>query len=58
MSITPQDLHNHCASIYDADPNDPRVDEAIEYVGQMPDNVRHMRSVVIGWMVHFLEENG
>lgn len=30
-------------ALYDANPEDPRIDEAVEYCGQIPDNVRPLR---------------
>lgn len=45
-------------ALYDADPHDPRVDEAIEYAGQIPDNVRHLRAHVAAWLVLWHRDNG
>lgn len=37
--------------------DDPWVDEAIEYCGQIPDNVRHMKPKVRKMVIRWLEEN-
>ena len=44
--------------VIDLDPDDPRIDEAIEYAGQIPENVRHMRASVARMLVRWSLDNG
>jgi hypothetical protein len=42
----------------DTDPDDPEIIEAVEYAGQIHENVRHMRKALATMLVQWHHDNG